>query len=384
MIEQRLDQKPIRIGMVGGGKEGLIGSVHRMAIQLDGHYQLVAGAFGSTAERSLESGLYLGVDAERCYPDFQTMADKELKRPDGIEAVIIVTPTFLHFEPIKAFLNAGIHVFCDKPLTTTLAEAEALKGIVEKSDAHFIITHNYSANAMVRQARAMVANGDLGDIRIIHSEYVQGWLSKKEDPNNKQAAWRTSPKVGSGCIGDIGTHAFQLMCYVSGLTPTKVQANLSSFVPGRQVDDDVQVLLEFNKGAKGMLWTSQVAEGGENGLKVRIYGTKGTLEWEQEQSDILWFNTQDGNKQRITRNGVNNLPEALRSIRSQPGHPEGYIEAFANIYTEMAMVIKAERTGEKHKIPDQLPTFEDGLLGMQFIDTCQKSSATRAWTDFPD
>ena len=374
------NNKPIRLGMVGGGQGAFIGAVHRMVACLDGHYEFVAGALSSTPEKSIASGLELGFDKERCYPDFKTMAEKESKRPDGIEAVVIVTPNVWHFEPTKTFLEAGIHVFCDKPLTSTLADAQALKSVVDKAHVHLVITHNYTANPLIRQARQMIADGDLGDILIVRGEYAQGWLARPPAPDNKKAAWRIDPKqAGGGAIGDIGTHVFQLMEYVSGLTATQMCTNLSSFGDGHSIDDNAQVLLEYNNGARGTLWASQVAIGCENDLKLGVYGTHGTLEWEQEDPNKMWFSRIGEPKQLLTRGGKGSLDVANAITRVPAGHPEGYLEAFANIYTDMAPVIKAGREGKKSPMPPQIPNYQDGLRGMQFIDACQRSSNSRTW-----
>ncbi len=383
MSDTTIATPPIRLGMVGGGQGAFIGAVHRLAFRMDGQYQLVAGAFSSTPEKSLASGLELGIEESRCYPDFKTMAIAEKKRPDGIEAVVIVTPNHMHFEPIKTFLEAGIHVFCDKPITATLAEAEQLQSVVENASVYFVLTHNYTANPLMRQARAMVQNGDLGDIRVLQGEYVQGWLSTEFEKENKQAAWRTDPKqAGAGAIGDIGSHTYQLLCYVSGLHVTGLHANLTSFVAGRQVDDDAQVLLEFSKGAKGMLWATQVVESGENALKMRIAGTKGALEWEQENPNIMWFTPAGKPKQVLTRAGAGADDASNAVIRTPSGHPEGYLEAFANLYNDMAPLLKTARSGNKMPVPDYMPGYGDGLAGMRFIDACIKSSQSKQWIYF--
>ncbi len=380
MSDTTTTKPPIRLGMVGGGQGAFIGGVHRIAFRMDGQYELVAGSFSSTAEKSLASGLEIGIEKSRCYPDFKTMAIAEKERADGIEAVVIVTPNHMHFEPIKTFLEAGIHVFCDKPITASLVQAQELQSIVKKSSAYFVLTHNYTANPLMRQARAMVQNGDLGDIRVLQGEYVQGWLSTAFEKENKQAQWRTDPKrAGAGAIGDIGSHTHQLLCYVSGLHVTGLHANLTSFVDGRQVDDDAQVLMEFSNGAKGMLWATQVVESGENALKIRIAGTKGALEWEQENPNVMWFSPMGKPKQILTRAGAGADDASNAVIRTPSGHPEGYLEAFANLYNDMAPLIKNARDGDTISIPDNIPTYEDGLAGMQFIDACIKSSKSKQW-----
>jgi predicted dehydrogenase len=287
---------PIRLGMVGGGQGAFIGAVHRIAARLDGEFLLVAGALSSDPERAKASARELGLDPERSYGSFAEMAKAEARRADGIEAVAIVTPNHMHFAPAKAFLEAGIHVICDKPLTATLADARKLAALADKSDALFILTHNYTGYPMVRQAREMVLSGKLGDIRVVQAEYPQDWLTEKvEDTGSKQASWRTDPqKSGAGgATGDIGTHAYNLARFVTGLELDSLAADLDAFVQGRRVDDNAHVLLRFRPkgsapGAKGMLWASQVAPGNENGLKLRVYGTKGGLEWVQADPNYLW------------------------------------------------------------------------------------------------
>lgn len=376
-----MDTKPIRLGMIGGGQGALIGKVHRFATQIDAQYTLTAGVLSSTHKRSIQSGIALGLDKNRCYPDYTTMITTEKNRPDGIEAVIIVTPNYLHAEMIQACLEAGIHVFCDKPMTATLAEAENLQSIVHASDTHLVVTYNYSANALIRQVRAMVAKGDLGRIRIIQCQYPQDSLSRTETANTKQAQWRKNLALsGAGTIADLGTHCFQLMSFVSGLNATGVYANLTSFGTGHTIDDDVQVLIDYDTGAKGMMWASQVCDGGEHGLKIHISGTKGSLKWEQEDSDKMIYLAQNRPAQILTRAGVGGQSaECLNISRTAPGHPEGYIEAFANIYTEMAHIIKAQRTGKKQPLPAHIPSYIDGLNGMKFVHACQQSSKDKKW-----
>ncbi|MCJ8145243.1 Gfo/Idh/MocA family oxidoreductase [Ancylobacter sp. A5.8] len=372
---------PIRLGMVGGGAGAFIGAVHRIAARLDGEFQLVAGALSSTPERAQASAAELGL--ARSYDDFTAMAKAEARRKDGIEAVAIVTPNHMHAGPAIEFLKRGIHVICDKPLTATTAEAKKLAGAAKASNALFILTHNYTGYPMVRQARAMVAAGELGRIRLVQVEYVQDWLTQAaEATGSKQAEWRTDPERSGagGATGDIGTHAYNLACFVSGLTPEKLAADLSSFVPGRRLDDNAHVLLRFAGGAKGMLWASQVAPGNENGLRLRIFGEKGGLDWAQEDPNRLWFAPYGEPKRLITRNGAGSGPEAARVSRIPPGHPEGYLEAFANIYAEAARAIRAHRTGTPPPDGTLYPTLADGLAGMRFIDACvQSSKRNAAW-----
>ena len=365
----------IKLGMVGGGKDAFIGAVHRYAARLDDRYELVAGALSSTPEKSLESGRALGLTEDRIYPDFETMAKAEAARTDGIEAVAIVTPNHMHAPAAKAFLERGIHVICDKPLTATLAEAKALVAVAENSDALFVLTHNYTGYPLMRHARRMVADGKLGKIRVVQVEYAQDWLTEQADENNKQAGWRTDPArsgVG-GSTGDIGTHAYNLACFVSGLTLDSLAADLQAFVPGRQVDDNGHVLLRFQGGAKGMLWCSQVAPGNENRLTLRIYGDKGGIEWGQENPNVMHYTPFGQPTQILTRNGASG---ATDGVRIPGGHPEGYLEGFANIYAAAADAIQAKR--EDRTCEGTYPTVQDGLAGVTFVDACVRSSAQDA------
>ena len=376
------NKEPIRLGMVGGGRDAFIGAVHRIAARLDGHYELLAGALSSDPERAHASGLDLGLAPSRAYGSYQEMAKAEAARADGIEAVAIVTPNHMHYPPAKAFLEAGIHVICDKPLTSSLADAKKLSALVEKTGKLFILTHNYTGYPMIRQAREMVRKGELGTLRVVQAEYPQDWLTEKlEASGQKQAAWRTDPKRtgAGGCIGDIGTHAWNLATFVSGLETESLCADLDSFVKGRPVDDNAHVMLRFKGGAKGMIWSSQVAPGNENALKLRVYGTKGGLEWEQEHPNHLWFTPFGQPKRLITRGGAGSNDAAGRVTRVPPGHPEGYLEGFANIYTEAAAAIRARRK-KNGKTPKGVvfPTVQDGLDGMRFIDACVRSSKRNA------
>ncbi|WP_261195974.1 Gfo/Idh/MocA family protein [Pseudoruegeria sp. SHC-113] len=374
---------PIRLGMVGGGKDAFIGGVHRIAARLDGKFDLVAGALSSTPERALESGRALGLAEDRIYSDFTEMAKREVRIKSGIEAVAIVTPNHVHYTAAREFLRRGIHVICDKPLTSNLADAKKLVKAAENSDALFILTHNYTGYPLMRQAREMVAAGDLGEIRLVQVEYVQDWLT--EHVENKQADWRTDPArsgVG-GATGDIGTHAYNLARFVSGLKVESLAADLQSFVPGRQVDDNGHVLLRYENGARGMLWCSQVAPGNENGLRLRIYGTKGGLEWGQENPNELWFTPFGEPKRLITRGGAGASEAGNRLTRVPPGHPEGYLEGFANVYSEAAAAIIAARSGDAAPAGTIYPTVQDGLEGVQFVDACVRSSSRNAaWVSF--
>lgn len=369
---------PIRLGMVGGGKDAFIGAVHRIASRIDGEFELVAGALSSTPERAQESGAALGLAPDRTYDSFTAMAQREARLKDGIEAVAIVTPNHVHYAAAKEFLRRGIHVICDKPLTATLPEARKLVAEAEKSDALFVLTHNYTGYPMIRQARAMIESGQLGEIRVVQAEYAQDWLT--EPSTGKQADWRTDParSGAGGSTGDIGTHAFNLACFVTGLELDSLAADIQSFVPGRRVDDNAHVMLRFNGGARGMLWCSQVAPGNENGLTLRVYGDKGGISWAQEDPNKLWFTPFGEPTRLLTRGGAGASPEAARVSRTPGGHPEGYLEGFANIYAEAARAIRARRTGDA--IPDgvHFPTVADGLAGVQFVDACVRSSKRNA------
>ena len=368
----------IRLGMVGGGQGAFIGAVHRIAARIDDRFELVAGALASDPVRAKASAKELGIADDRAYGSFEEMAKAEAARADGIEAVSIVTPNHMHSPVAKAFLEAGIHVICDKPLTTTVAEAEELVALVRKTGRVFVVTHNYTGYPMVRQARAMIANGDLGEVRLVRAEYLQDWLTERlEASSHKQAAWRTDParSGAGGCIGDIGTHAYNLACFVTGLELDELLAELSTFVEGRRLDDDVQILLKWKGGAKGMLWASQVAVGNENGLTLRVYGSKAGLEWAQENPNQLWFTPYGQPKQLLTRGGAGAMGEAARVTRVPSGHPEGYLEGFATIYAEAARAIHAARANVKPDPEVIFPTVEDGLAGVKFIDAAVKSSA---------
>jgi predicted dehydrogenase len=367
----------IKYGMVGGGEGAFIGAVHRLAARMDDHYELVAGALSSSPEKAIRSAKALGIAEDRSYGDYETMAKAEKARKDGIEAVAIVTPNHVHVPAARAFLKAGIHVICDKPLSTNLKDALALEKLVKASGLVFCLTHNYTGYPMVRHARQMVQDGALGEIRIVQAEYPQDWLTNPiEQTGQKQAAWRTDPKQsGGGAIGDIGTHAHNLAAFVSGLELDSVLADVDTFVKGRKVDDNVNVLLRYKGGAKGMLWASQVAVGNENNVKVRIYGTKGGLEWHQEHPNHLhWFPFGQA-PQLITRGSPSANASAGRVTRVPPGHPEGYLEGFANIYTEAAHAIRAARTKKKPDKAVLFPTINDGVKGMAFIEAVLKSSA---------
>lgn len=371
----------IRLGMVGGGTGAFIGAVHRMAARLDDHYLLVAGALSSTAEKSRASGAALGLDPARVYDDFAAMAAAEAARPDGVEAVAIVTPNDAHAPAARAFLAAGIHVICDKPVTTTLADALALRELAAKSGKIFAVTHNYTGYPMVRQAREMVASGALGEIRVIQVEYLQEWLTEPlEETGQKQAAWRTDParSGAGGCIGDIGTHAYNLADFIVGAPVAALCAEMTTFIPGRRLDDNIQVLLRYANGARGTLLASQVAPGCENGLAIKVFGSKGGLTWSQEHPNHLHWSPFGQATQVLTRGGHGIGAAAGRVTRVPAGHPEGYLEGFATVYAEIAAAIRAARTGTPLAPEVTFPTIDDGVKGMAFIEAAVKSAAAGA------
>jgi hypothetical protein len=369
--------------MVGGGEGAFIGGVHRMAARLDGHWDLVAGNFQSDPQKSVAFGLSQGLEADRAYADFHTMAAGESKRADRIDAVSIVTPNSTHHAIAREFLLAGIPVICDKPMTITLRHAEDLADLVRDTGLPFILTHNYSGYPMARQARAMVEAGDLGAIRIVQVEYAQDWLAT-DQAGNKQADWRGDPsKAGpGGALGDIATHAFQLAEFVTGLTTEAVSADLSTFVAGRRVDDNVNVMLRFSGAAKGMLWASQVATGSANGLKLRVFGDKGGIEWAQETPETLLFTPLSEQQRIIRRGGAGVSKMATLATRIPSGHPEGYLEGFAQIYSDAAELVRAhqeKRTPSPYSL--QAPGIADGLRSVKFIEAAIASSTNNgAWT----
>jgi predicted dehydrogenase len=378
----------LKMGMVGGGRDAFIGGVHRMAARLDGRIELVAGAFSSDAAKSRASGEDLGLDPSRIYPDYETMAAAEAKLPESerIDFVSIVTPNHVHFPPAKTFLEAGFHVVCDKPMTYDLAEAKALRDLVKSTGKVFALTHNYTGYPMVKEARELVRNGDLGKILKVVAEYPQGWLIQPIDAEGqKQAAWRTDPsKTGaSSCIGDIGTHAENLGRYITGLEIDELCADFTTFVPGRRLEDDGNLLLRYQGGARGVLYASQVSVGEENNLSVRVYGTKASLEWHQEHPNELTVKYPDAPR-KIYRRGNGYLSDIAKRFTRLPfGHPEAFIEAFANVYLEAARAIEAVKEGKSIPADVDYPTVEDGVLGMAFIATAVASAQNGStWTKF--
>ena len=378
---------PIRLGMVGGGQGAFIGAVHRMAARLDGHYDFCAGALSSDPARALASARELGLGADRSYASYTDMVAGESVRHDGVEVIAIVTPNYMHFPVSKACLEGGFHVICDKPMTVTVEEARELRRIAEASGRILAVTYNYSGYPMIRQAREMIERGDLGRLRVVQGEYAQDWLSENlEESGQKQAAWRTDPaKSGAGgCIGDIGTHIYHLISFVTGLEAEAICADLSTFVGQRKLDDNAHLMLRFKGGAKGMIWASQIAVGCENGLQLRVFGDKGGIVWRQENPNELIFSPLREAPRRITRGGHAAGDAAARLTRVPSGHPEGYIEGFANIYTEIAAAIFAAREGKPVDERVVYPAGADGEKGVAFIEAAVRSSAAGAtWVKIP-
>ncbi len=376
----------LRLGMVGGGRGAFIGAVHRIAARLDNRWELVAGALSSDPERGRASGADLLLRPDRIYDSAEAMARAERGREDRIDAVSIVTPNHAHAPAARAFLEAGIHVICDKPLTTTRAEAEELARLADERGVVFAVTHNYTGYPLVRQARAMVASGAIGRVRVVQVEYAQDWLSTRlEETGQKQAAWRTDPARSgpAGSVGDIGSHAFNLAEFVVGDRVASLAAELHTFVEGRTLDDNAHMMLRFQGGARGMLWCSQVAPGKENGLRLRVYGETGALEWEQENPNLL-VQAPLGEPPRLIRRGGAGANEvAAAATRIPAGHPEGYLEGFAQLYTDVAEQIAARIEGRPAgELSAQVPTVHDGVRGVRFIEAAVASSrADAAWTE---
>jgi len=375
---------PIRIGMIGGGPDAFIGAVHRMALRLDGRFDLVAGAFSSDPQRSAITGEELGIDPTRAYGSWEQMAAAEAELPEEvrIEAVSIVTPNFLHHEPAIEFLSRGFHVICDKPLTTNSDNAAAVSAAVGESGKVFALTHNYTGYPMVREARELVRSGAIGDVLKVYAEYLQGWLIDPiEQQGQKQAAWRTDPaKSGpGGALGDIGTHAFNLLEHISGHHVTSLYGQRSSVIGDREVDDDAMVMLKMSNGATGTLVASQVCVGNENSLAIRIFGTEGGLLWQQEHPNDLVVFHKDGARE-VRRSGNAYLQKPVQSLSRVPaGHSEGYVEAFANIYQAFARAIRGDED-----IDSPYPTVDDGCRGVSFIEAVIESSASDRWVSLPE
>ena len=372
--------------MVGGGPGAFIGAVHRKAAALDSTMDIVAGAFSSNADKSRQQGAELMLDPGRVYASYQEMAEREAALPEGerIDFVSIVTPNHMHYPVAKAFIEAGIHVVCDKPMTNTLEDAESLCRLVAEHDVVFALTHNYTGYPMVKQARAMVQQGEIGTVRKVVVEYPQGWLAKPiEREGHKQADWRTDPKrAGAGALGDIGSHAENLARYITGLELDALCADVTTFVEGRPIDDDVNMLVHYQGGARGVLHASQVSIGEENNLNIRIHGSEGSLQWFQEHPNWLYYRTADG-PEHVYKRGNDYLTEVAQHNSRLPfGHPEAFLEAFANIYVNAGRTIAARLAGEEPGLFDtDFPTVQDGAYGVHFILTALESGRQRGWVD---
>jgi len=369
----------LRLGMVGGGKAGSIGAVHRIAARLDDRYELVAGALSADPKRAKAFAAALHIAPDRAYDGFAAMARTEATRDDGIDVVAIVTPNHLHHPVAKAFLSAGIHVICDKPMTNTVEDALDLVALVRQTGLVFCLTHNYTGYPMVRQARAMVESGEIGTVRVVQVDYPQCALTTRpEETTLRQTQWRNDPAQAGpgGCVGDIGSHAFNLASYVTGLELEELCADLSRFVPGARLDDNAHILLRYKGGARGMLWSSKVAIGDENALKIRVYGDQGGLEWEQEQPNHLRFTRLGEPAQLLTRRGAQSGEAAAWASRVPAGHPEGYLEGFASLYRDTAEVIRARLEGrDPSPLANHFPNALDGARGINFIAAAALSSS---------
>jgi predicted dehydrogenase len=378
--------KVFKYGMVGGGPGAFIGDVHRKAIALDGKSKIVAGSFSSLKEKTLEMGNSLGLSKDRAYSTYQEMAEKEAVREDGIDFVVIVTPNFLHYDIAKAFLKKGISIVCDKPLTTGLDQALELKKLAKENDCLFAVTYTYTGHVMAKEAQTIVQRGDIGDIRMVMGEYPQDWLVDiLEKEGNRQAEWRADPKRAgkSNCVGDIGSHIENMVSFITGLKIKKLIANLDIFGAGRKLDDNAEILLRYNNGASGCYWCSQIAVGYDNALKVRIFGTKGTVEFEQENCNYLKV-VKKGEPPQIYSRGCGYIyPEAAAFSRIPSGHPEGYFEAFANIYSSFADALLKKLSGVKvDESKAGYPTIDMGIDGVRFITkTVESANKGNVWVD---
>jgi predicted dehydrogenase len=380
--------RKLRIAMIGGGKGAFIGAIHRIAFSMDGHYELVAGAFSSDPTISKISGVELSLDSNRVYPSFQALIHGEASLSDEVraEVITIVTPNHVHFEPAMMAIEAGFHVVLEKPMTFSLKEAFLLHQKVSQSDCSFLLCHTYTGYPMIKQARQLVQSGMLGKIRKVFVEYPQGWLhSYLEGTGQKQATWRTDPTRSGlgGAMGDIGTHAFNLAEYVTGLEVTRICASINSVVEGRKLDDDGAALLEFSNGASGVLMATQIAAGAENNISIRVYGEKGGISWKQEENNSLRLEWPD-RPAECWRTGSSYLGKfATHNTRTPAGHPEGYLEAFANLYRNFALSILARKNGETPTpVCIDFPGTKEGVRGMAFVETMIRSSQTKAWVDF--
>jgi predicted dehydrogenase len=381
--------RKLRMAMIGGGKDAFIGAIHRLAIHMDGQVELVAGALSSKEDIALESGKQLYLEKERIYTNYQEMLEKEALMPaeKRIDFVTIVTPNCIHFEPAMLALEKGFHVVVEKPITFTLEEAEALAEKVKATGLSLLLCHTYNGYPMVKQAKQLIHSGALGKIRKVYVEYPQGWLSTYlEGTGQTQASWRTDPTRSgkAGCMGDIGTHAFNLAEYITGLQVTKISAHVNVVVEGRMLDDDGAAFLQFNNGATGVLMATQIAAGEENNLKIRVYGEKGGIEWKHEDVNSLWVKWLDKPTEIYRTAAGYNHPFANHNTRTPAGHPEGFVEAFANLYRNFTLTVQAKLNGEMPK-PEWLdfPGVSEGVRGMQFIErVIENGKSNQKWIEF--
>lgn len=367
--------KQLTYGMVGGGAGAMIGQAHRRAIQLDNQAELTAGCFSSTAEKSKRFGEELGLEPERCYANFQEMASAEGTRNEGIDFVVVVTPNDSHYKICKAFLEAGIHVVCDKPLAVSYTQASELVELADKKGLLFMVTYTYTGYVTLKNMRELIRKNEIGTIRTVMAEYPQGWLYDKESKGGKQGEWRTDPRHSGrvNCLGDLGTHVENAVSFVTGLKIQRILAKMDVVVPGRTLDDNDQILVEYDNGATGVYWTSQFAIGCDNSLRLRIYGSKGTLLWFQEEPDQMLLIKEDGISQTIKRGYSAICPEAARYTRMPSGHPEGWLEAMANLYDSFTACVHAKKEGTFTTKLIDYPTGADGAAGIRYIEACLKS-----------
>jgi len=381
------EQEKVRFGMVGGGKGAFIGGVHRRAAQFDGAAELVAGCFSRDYEVTKETGEELGLDADRLYESYSEMAEKEADREDGIDFVSVVTPNNSHYEISKAFLKKGFNLMCEKPLTWEVEESEELVQLAEENECLFCVDYSYSGYPMVKQAREMVKRGDIGEVRVVMAEYPQDWLAIPPEQEELQlSTWRTDPEIAgkSNCIGDIGSHVEHTVSYITGLEIESLAADLTTFIQGEELEDNGQVMLKYKNGASGMYWASQIAVGHDNGLKVRVFGSRGGIEWEQEHPNELQVAELNQPVKEMARGKDYVYPQADKFSRIPPGHPEGYFEAYANVYNAFSDAVAKKKSGKELTEEDlDFPKGEEGLRGVKFIDRCLKSSqADSKWVQF--
>lgn len=377
--------KVLNYGMVGGALDAFIGDAHRKAINIDGKAKLVAGCFSRTYEKTLQAGEKLHVEKERLYHDFYEMAEKESKRDDGIDFVVIVTPNYAHYDACKAFLEAGIAVSCDKPLCVNPEQAKELESLAKSKNLQFMVTYTYSGHVTVKNIRALIEEGEIGEIRTIMGEYPQGWLAAEDITGNKQGEWRTNPALSgdTNCLGDIGTHIENTVYRMTGLKIKKVLARMEKIVPNRKLDDNTTVMVEYENGASGCYWSSQVAIGHDNGLRVRIYGSKGSLLWFQENPEVFQLFKEDGSMMEIHRGHGAIRPQAAKYQRLPSGHTEGWLEAMGNLYSSFIDCLQAQKEGTFEESMIDYPTVEDGVDGVLYIASCLKSEAEgNTWVEF--